>query len=247
MELLVAKSLDNLHPTLMRPRVEAFLADPEARALGIFLISGFRSIERQRQLFEAAVRKYGSEAKARKWVAPPGKSNHGPKVDGFGTAIDIGLPGVKAVSGDWPDDIERQVNAIAARHGLASPMDWEDWHFEPIADFTPSPIPQPTTPQEVKAMFDNHRFAEPQPLKFNSQNWMEFYSWDPDTCAVFAWNGAPGPVLSAEGQAKAKAAGGIRHLAVVPGKGWVAVIGKPGEDSTWTTWASWSLGAEDRS
>lgn len=133
----MAKSLDGLHPTLMRPRVEAVLADPEARKLGLFVVSAFRSNDRQAELFAAAVKKYGSEAKARKWVAPPGKSNHGPRVDGCGTAVDLGLPGLKAVSGQWPPELEAKVNAICTRHGLRSPMEWEDWHFEPIPNWTP--------------------------------------------------------------------------------------------------------------
>lgn len=133
----MAVSLEGLHPTLMRPRVEALLADAEVRKLGLYVVSAFRSIERQRVLFEAAVKKYGSVAAARKWVAPPGKSNHGPRVDGYGTAVDLGLPGIQAVSGQWPPNIEAHVNRIAARHGLYSPMAWEDWHFEPINGWTP--------------------------------------------------------------------------------------------------------------
>lgn len=132
---VVAKSLDGLHPTLMRPRVEALLADPEAKAMGVTVVSAFRSNERQKQLFDDAVRRYGSVAKARKWVAPPGKSNHGPRVDGYGTAVDFGVRGVKAVSGQWPEAIVRRFDAIAARHGLFSPMEWEDWHFEPIKNW----------------------------------------------------------------------------------------------------------------
>lgn len=136
-------SLDGLHPTLMRPRVEAMLADADARVLGLYIVSAFRSIERQRELFVAAVKKYGSEAAARKWVAPPGKSNHGPKVDGYGTAVDVGVPGYKAVSGQWPAAVESKVNAITARHGLFSPMEWEDWHFEPIKNWSPPPAEPP--------------------------------------------------------------------------------------------------------
>jgi hypothetical protein len=80
--------------------------------------SGYRSPERQAQLFEEAVRKYGSEAAARKWVAPPGKSNHGK-----GIAADLGF-GSDAAR-DW-------VHANAARYGLFFPMDWEPWHIEPV-------------------------------------------------------------------------------------------------------------------
>lgn len=150
----MAKSLEGLHPTLMRPRVEALLADPEAVALGIFIVSAFRSLARQKELFDAAVEKYGSVARARKWVAPPGHSNHGPKVDGFGTAVDLGIPGQKAVSGQWPVQREAAVNRIAARHGLYSPMDWEDWHFEPIPNWTTArPVPALITPDEEAVLW----------------------------------------------------------------------------------------------
>lgn len=141
------KTLEGLHPTLMKPRVEAVLADPEAQGLGLYVVSAFRSIEYQRILFERAVKKYGSEAKARKWVAPPGRSNHGPKVDGYGTAVDLGVPGYKAVSGQWPEEVEAKVNAICGRHGLRSPMEWEDWHFEPTPNFVP---PMPPAPQPLE-------------------------------------------------------------------------------------------------
>lgn len=129
-------SLDGLHPTLMRPRVEALLADPDARSLGLHVVSAFRSVERQRVLWDAAVRKYGSERAAAKWVARPGRSNHGPKVDGYGIAVDLGLPDVAALDGQWPPDVEAKVNAVAARHGLFSPMQWEDWHFESIPNWS---------------------------------------------------------------------------------------------------------------
>lgn len=152
----MATSLDGLHPTLMRPRVEAVLADPEAKGMGLFVVSAFRSIAKQEQLFAAAVRKYGSEKAARMWVAPPGRSNHGPSRDNagnkvsdqrrygkWGAAVDLGVPGLAAVSGQWPEAIERKVNAICARHGLYSPMQWEDWHFEPDPDWTPPTQPPP--------------------------------------------------------------------------------------------------------
>lgn len=131
-------SLDGLHPTLMRPRVEALLADPEAKAMGVYIVSAFRSLAKQQQLFNAAVAKYGSAAAAGKWVAPPGKSNHGPRVDGYGIAVDVGLPGVAAVSGQWPDATSRKFQSLAARHGLYQRMAWEDWHFEPIANWSPA-------------------------------------------------------------------------------------------------------------
>jgi LAS superfamily LD-carboxypeptidase LdcB len=38
--------------------------------------SGYRSVERQTELWNAALKKYGSPEAARRWVAPPGHSNH---------------------------------------------------------------------------------------------------------------------------------------------------------------------------
>lgn len=74
--------------------------------------SGYRSPERQAQLYEAALKKYGSPERARKWVAPPGKSNHG-----RGLAADLG--------GDLA-----YAHANAARYGLAFPLANENWHIE---------------------------------------------------------------------------------------------------------------------
>lgn len=124
--------LDGLHPTVMRPRVIALLADVDARRLGLWVVSAYRSVAHQQQLWEEALRKYIDPEIADNWVARPGQSNHGPRVDGYGTAVDLGVRGVQSLRGQWPADVERQVNEIARRYGLASPLAWEDWHFEPI-------------------------------------------------------------------------------------------------------------------
>ena len=50
----------------------------------INVTSGYRSLERQKFLFQQAVSRYGSKAVASKWVLPPEKSNHP-----WGLAIDI--------------------------------------------------------------------------------------------------------------------------------------------------------------
>lgn len=80
----------------------------------VTILSGYRSVERQKQLFDAAVKKYGSVAAARKYVAPPGKSQHN-----HGNAVDLG--------GDL-----KWVAANAAKFGLYQPMSWEPWHWQPI-------------------------------------------------------------------------------------------------------------------
>lgn len=89
--------------------------------------SGYRSTARQSALWNAALAEYGSAAKARKWVAPPGKSNHEK-----GQAADLG--------GDL-----KWAHANAARFGLHFPMKHEAWHVEPVglrgakAGHTPAP------------------------------------------------------------------------------------------------------------
>lgn len=80
----------------------------------IKVTSGYRSVERQTQLWNAALKKYGSPEAARKWVAPPGKSNHN-----HGLAADI--------AGD-----KKWAHANAAKYGLVFPLANEDWHIEPI-------------------------------------------------------------------------------------------------------------------
>jgi len=74
--------------------------------------SGYRPPWYQKRLFDAAVKKYGSEQAARKWVAPPGKSRHGKK--GGQGAADVTLGG--------------QLDASSDR--LYRPMSWEEWHVQ---------------------------------------------------------------------------------------------------------------------
>lgn len=93
----------------LRERVQALIAASGGR---ITFVSGYRSTERQAQLYRAAVAKYGSEKAARKWVAPPGKSNHN-----HGNAVDLG--------GDL-----KLLARLAPQFGLHLPMSWEPWHVE---------------------------------------------------------------------------------------------------------------------
>lgn len=97
------------------------------------IVSGHRSKERQTALWEAAKKKYGSVAKARKWVAPPGRSHHEK-----GQAVDFG------------GDLELAAQ-LAERVGLARPLKNEFWHYEAVgsrgkkAGQTPPPPSQPGT------------------------------------------------------------------------------------------------------
>lgn len=90
-------------------------APPEVAAQ-IGIISGYRSVERQQQLWDNALKKYGSPEKARKWVAPPGNSMHN-----HGGALDLRYG--NSAARDW-------VHANAGNHNLHFPMSWEPWHIE---------------------------------------------------------------------------------------------------------------------
>jgi hypothetical protein len=90
--------------------LQAMIAESGGR---ITVVSGYRSPERQAQLYGEALRRYGSEQEARKRVAPPGKSNHNK-----GVAFDLG--------GDL-----QLAHTLAPKYGLAFPMGHEPWHIEP--------------------------------------------------------------------------------------------------------------------
>jgi LAS superfamily LD-carboxypeptidase LdcB len=78
--------------------------------------SGYRSPERQQELWLQALQKYGSPEAARKWVAPPGNSQHNK-----GNAADLGYGSDAARS--W-------VHQNAGQYGLSFPMGHEPWHIE---------------------------------------------------------------------------------------------------------------------
>ena len=109
-------------PTGMSPNFASALDNLIAAASeaghDVTINSGYRSPERQAELFADAVQRYGSEAAARRWVAPPGSSRHN-----HGIAADLGYGSDEAR--DW-------VHANAEKYGLNFRMDWEPWHIEPL-------------------------------------------------------------------------------------------------------------------
>jgi hypothetical protein len=111
--------------------LQAFIAASGGR---ITITSGYRSNERQAQLFAAAVDRYGSEEAARRWVAPPGHSNHN-----RGVAADLGF--ANAAAREW-------AHQNAAAFGLHFPMSWEPWHIEPISARGSSSRDAYTTPPD---------------------------------------------------------------------------------------------------
>jgi hypothetical protein len=99
-----------------------FFKEAEAQGIDIHIRSGHRDVNEQKILWARALKKYGSVEKARKWVAPPGNSEHN-----YGTAVDL------AYSKD-PTERARQVkwaHKNAARFGMWFPLGNEDWHIEP--------------------------------------------------------------------------------------------------------------------
>lgn len=94
--------------------VQAFLA--AAPNGGVSIKSGYRTPERQAQLWESALAKYGSPEAARKWVAPPGRSMHN-----HGYAADLGYADPSVLK--WAHE-------NAPKFGLAFPLSNENWHVE---------------------------------------------------------------------------------------------------------------------
>ena len=92
-------------------------APPEIQSQ-LRIMSAYRSPERQQQLWDDALVKYGSPEAARKWVAPPGNSKHN-----HGQAVDLRFLG---------DEAKAWVHANAEQYGLYFPMSHEPWHIEPV-------------------------------------------------------------------------------------------------------------------
>ena len=135
--------INKLDPTFSK-NLEAMLraAPPNVRAE---IFSGYRSPERQKELYEAAVKKYGSEAAARRWVAPPGHSFHN---KGFAADLKFASP----VARKW-------VHENAAKYGLYFPLSNEPWHIEQIGtrsgkitSQTSNVIRRGSSPEAVKAL-----------------------------------------------------------------------------------------------
>lgn len=82
--------------------------------------SGWRSVNHQQQMFNAAVKKYGSVALATKWVLPPTKSLHT-----WGLAIDVKYSGDIKGAAWW-------FQKYSAHFGLCRRYKNEWWHYEAL-------------------------------------------------------------------------------------------------------------------
>lgn len=133
--------ISNLDPTFARSLQTMLAAAPGG---GISIYSGARSNERQAQLWEQALRKYGSPEAARKWVAPPGHSNHN---RGMAADLRYADPGLV----DW-------AHKNAGDYGLTFPLANENWHIEPLGlrgpGGAPAPASMPAVPPQAMALND---------------------------------------------------------------------------------------------
>jgi LAS superfamily LD-carboxypeptidase LdcB len=107
-------------------RLTKFILDARAQGVDLGVGSGYRSYEKQKRLWEQAVKKYGSPEKARKWVAPPGGSFHNK-----GLAVDLNSNG-QFLGKDANSKATEWAHANAKKYGLHFRMGHEPWHIEPI-------------------------------------------------------------------------------------------------------------------
>ena len=122
------QAVANLHPDLLRALRHA-AKDAARHRVEIVVNSGWRSPEYQKRLLRQAVSKYGSKAKAARWVATADRSPHV-----SGDAVDIG-----------PSRASAWLSRHGARYGLCQIYRNEPWHYElrreAIADGCPSCMP----------------------------------------------------------------------------------------------------------
>lgn len=104
----------------------------QASGGAVYVVSGYRDEARQQQLWDAAVKKYGSAEAARKW-APPGHSNH-----------------EKGIAADLGGDL-KLAHDLAPSVGLYFPMSHENWHVEPVGSRSSSSPLAYTPPPDVPA------------------------------------------------------------------------------------------------
>ncbi len=103
----------NLDPALAGALRQA-AADAAHDGVEFSVRSGWRSPERQQQLLDEAIAKYGSEAEAARWVATPDTSPHV-----SGDAVDLG-----------PSEATAWLAQRGAAYGLCQIYGNEPWHYE---------------------------------------------------------------------------------------------------------------------
>ena len=106
-------TITNLDPDLLEA-VRAAARDAQADGVELSITSGWRSRAHQQRLFDEAVREYGSELEASRYVSTPDASAHV-----TGDAVDIG-----------PTEADDWLGRYGAAYGLCQVFANEIWHFE---------------------------------------------------------------------------------------------------------------------
>jgi hypothetical protein len=109
-------TFSGMQPAFSSALSNMFSSAPPEIQQNLRVMSGYRSPERQAQLWQGALAKYGSPEAARKWVAPPGRSQHN-----HGDAADLKYLNPSAL--EW-------AKANAPKFGLSFPLSNENWHVE---------------------------------------------------------------------------------------------------------------------
>ena len=111
-----AKHVTGLSQPMQQRLLSMFNSMPPEVQAGTQILSGYRTPEEQQILWDRALQKYGSPAAARKWVAPPGSSQHNHR-----NAVDLHY---------MTPEARKWAHANAAKHGLKFPLKNEAWHVE---------------------------------------------------------------------------------------------------------------------
>jgi LAS superfamily LD-carboxypeptidase LdcB len=106
-------TIGRLDPDLLEA-IQAAARDAQNDGVRMVVTSGWRSREHQQRLYDEAVRRYGSEEEARRYVATPDTSAHV-----TGDAVDIG-----------PTDADSWLSQHGADYGLCQTFANEIWHYE---------------------------------------------------------------------------------------------------------------------
>jgi len=114
-----------------KPLGEQLLAQRKAGKWTGVVNSGYRPAWYQKRLWDEAVKKYGSEQAASKWVARPGTSRHGQK------------------GGNGAADVSNGEQLDASSDRLYRPMSWEAWHMQ-LAGTRDMPELPPGEPRDME-------------------------------------------------------------------------------------------------
>lgn len=115
---------DDTHPAIagldqvLRVALQSAARDAHARGVDLWVTSGLRTADQQRELLDDAVQRYGSLAEARRFVATPETSSHV-----TGHAVDVG-----------PTDGADWMLRHGAAYGLCQTYANEMWHFERVTE-----------------------------------------------------------------------------------------------------------------